>query len=52
MCVSEQLIQDNLDKTMKWLGGGENRNPLLIAAGYIGAFEDMEDSTSASSLQR
>lgn len=52
LCLSERLIQDNLDKTMKWLGGGENRNPLLIAAGYIGAFEDMEDSTSASSLQR
>jgi hypothetical protein len=34
------------------LGQGENRNSLFIAAVYIGAFEDMEDSASTFSFQR
>lgn len=34
------------------LCSGENRNLLLIATGYTGALEDIEDSKSASSFQR
>lgn len=41
-----------MENTMKCLCRGENKTQLLIAVGYTGAFEDIEDSTSASDFER